>query len=351
MPTRRSAAIPAALVLLALTGSGCSYFTASKKLDMQPFAENTVTSIGELRRLERPPTWLRLRAYYNHPAIQEVREEYKPMRQLLTSVNTYSIQIVALNDARTSDARKIRELVRYLRETSPLVMQQGKGDEEDDELLLTQAKLDEVLKGMSKQETFLAALGAAEPIVAAVQTRGLALSDKVSAVVNKAAAMLEGLVQSQYAAMVANRDALVALQERVTKAQTLAERASLGEQAALDELRRDVPVAQELLKPDKKVTSKDLQPVVDALTAQLKRIEVSLEQIKPEYEAYRESLAELDALRNQVTERTRMERSMIMVWARSHRNLGRGVEVPPAFDLAKIVVAGANKAVGIVSPF
>jgi hypothetical protein len=272
MPTRRSAAIPAALVLLALAGSGCSYFTASKKLDMQPFAENTVTSIGELRRLERPPTWLRLRAYYNHPAIQEVREEYKPMRQLLTSVNTYSIQIVALNDARTSDARKIRELVRYLRETSPLVMQQGKGDEEDDELLLTQAKLDEVLKGMSKQETFLAALGAAEPIVAAVQTRGLALSDKVSAVVNKAAAMLEGLVQSQYAAMVANRDALVALQERVTKAQTLAERASLGEQAALDELRRDVPVAQELLKPDKKVTSKDLQPVVDALTAQLKRI-------------------------------------------------------------------------------
>jgi hypothetical protein len=56
-------------------------------------------------------------------------------------------------------------------------------------------------------------------------------------------------------------------------------------------------------------------------------------------------------MRNQVTERTRMERSMLMVWARSPRNLGRGVEVPPAFDLAKIVVAGANKAVGIVSPF
>jgi len=318
---------------------------------MQPFAENTVTSIGELRRLERPPTWLRLRAYYNHPAIQEVREEYKPMRQLLTSVNTYSIQIVALNDARTSDARKIRELVRYLRETSPLVMQQGKGDEEDDELLLTQAKLEEVLKGMSKQETFLAALGAAEPIVAAVQTRGLALSDKVSAVVNKAASTLEGLVQSQYAAMVANRDGLVALQERVTKAQTLAERASLGDQAALDELRRDVPVAQELLKADKRPTSKELQPVLEALTAQLVRIDKALDQIKPEYDAYRESLAELDALRNQVTERTRMERSMIMVWARSHRNLGRGVEVPAAFDLAKIVVAGANKAVGLVSPF
>jgi hypothetical protein len=351
MSARRSLAVPAALLLLTLTGSGCSYFTASKKLDMQPFAENTVTSIGELRRLERPPTWIRLRAYYNHPAVQEAREEYKPLRQLLTTVNVYSIQIVALNDARTSDARKIRELVRYLRETSALVMQQGRGDEDEDELLLTQGKLEEVLKAMSKQETFLGALGSAEPVVAAVQTRGLALSDKVGAAVSKAASTLEGLVQAQYGAMVANRDALVGLQERVTKAQTLAERASLGDQAALDELRREFPVAAELLKPDRKPTSKDFQPVFDALSAQLHRLQVSLEQVKPEYDAYRESLAELDAMRNQVTERTRMERSMIMVWARSHRNLGRGVEVPAAFDLAKIVVAGANKAVGLVSPF
>jgi len=351
MSARRSIAFPAALLLLALTGTGCSYFTASKRLDMQPFAENTVTSIGELRRLDRPPSWIRLRAYYAHPAVEETRQEYKPMRQLLASVNSYSIQLVALNDARTSDARKIRELVRYLRETSVLVMQQGKGDEDEDELLLTQAKLDEVLKSMSKQETFLGALGAAEPIVAAVQTRGLALSDKVGASVAKAAATLEGLVQTQYAAMVANRDALVSLQERVTKAQTLAERASLGDQAALDELRREVPVAQELLKADKRPTSRELQPVLEALTAQRLRLQGALEQVKPEYEAYRESLAELDGMRNQVTERNRMERSMIMVWARSHRNLGRGVEVPAAFDLAKIVVAGANKAVGLVSPF
>jgi hypothetical protein len=35
MSARRSIAFPAALLLLALTGSGCSYFTASKKLDMQ----------------------------------------------------------------------------------------------------------------------------------------------------------------------------------------------------------------------------------------------------------------------------------------------------------------------------
>ncbi len=339
----------AALLLLTLTGSGCSYFTSTKRLDMQPFAENTVTAIGELRRLDRPVSWVRLRAYQKHPAVEEARAEYVPLRKLLQGVTTYSLQLVALNDARTSDARKIRELVRYVRETAPIALQQS--EDGDDELLLTKARLEEVLKQMSAQETFLGAVGAAEPLVSALQTRGLALSDRMAAVLAKAAYTLENLVQASYASMVTNRESLVALQVQVMRAATLAERASLGDQAALEELRRDVPVAQELLKGDRRPSTRELQPVIDALAAQNHRIQVSLEQIKPEYEAYRESLAELDGMRAVTTERARLERSLLLVWARSHRNLGRGVQVPAAFDLAKILAAGATKAAGVVLPF
>jgi hypothetical protein len=341
-------AIGAGLLLLAATG--CSTFTTTRKLDMQPFAENTVTSIGELRRLDRPPPWVRLRSYRSEPAVLEVAQEYKPMQQLLRAVSTYSIQLVALNDAKVTDARKIRELVRYLREAAPVALEQAAGQAVDEELALTQARLEAVLQEMSRQETFMGALAAAEPIVAGVQARGLMHTDRLSAAVGKAGDVLEGLIQAQYGGMVANRDALVALQERVMKALTLAERASLGEQAALDELRRDTPVARELIRGDRKPTAMELQAATNALTAQLRRLQVALEQIKPEYDAYRESLAELDAMRNQVTERVRLERSILMVWARSHRSLGRGVEVPPAFDLARILSAGASKAAGAL-PF
>ena len=54
MPTSL-AARAAALALLAASTSGCSYFMSTKKLDMQPFAENTVTAIGEMRKVEAPP--------------------------------------------------------------------------------------------------------------------------------------------------------------------------------------------------------------------------------------------------------------------------------------------------------
>ena len=40
-----------------------------------------------------------------------------------------------------------------------------------------------------------------------------------------------------------------------------------------------------------------------------------------------------------------------MLWARSHKNLARGVEVPPMFDLAKIVMSSATGAAKTVLPF
>ena len=49
------ARLAAILAVLATASSGCSAFTKTKKLDMQPFAENTVTAIGEMRKIETPP--------------------------------------------------------------------------------------------------------------------------------------------------------------------------------------------------------------------------------------------------------------------------------------------------------
>ena len=40
-----------------------------------------------------------------------------------------------------------------------------------------------------------------------------------------------------------------------------------------------------------------------------------------------------------------------MVWSRSHKNLARGVEVPPMFDLAKIITNSTMTAAKGILPF
>jgi len=347
MPTSLAARV-AALALLAASASGCSYFMSTKKLDMQPFAENTVTAIGEMRKVEAPPVWIRLRPYFSHPTVLDARKSALPLLELVRGVNAYSLQVVSLNEARVSDETKVKELVRFLHGASQQALLE-QGDEA--EIALTKERREEILKDIGKKERYMDALMAAEPIVNAVLARGLDLADGVDRAIVRSVNTIEGEVQAQYAPMLANRAALLHLQERTLQAEAWAEGLGFGDDAAAEELRKNVPVLAEYLPAGRKPSPKDQAAMVAALSAQALRIKAALEQMDPQYQAYRESVLELDQLRAKTTENAKLARSVLMLWARSHKNLARGVEVPPMFDLAKIVMSSAASAAKTVVPF
>ncbi len=339
--------LTAALALL-VSSTGCSYFVATKKLDMQPFAENTVTAIGEMRKIEAPPVWIRLRPYFAHPAVLEARATAKPLTDLVRAVNIYSLQVVSLNEARITERTKVRELVRFLRgaSQSALIKPQEAG-----EIGLTPERFEEIVKNIDAQEEYMKALQQAEPIVNAVLTRGLELADATDAAISRAANAVEADVQAEYKAMLANRQALLRLQERSIQSLALAESIGFGNDTATAELRKATPVLAEYLPAGKTPSPKDQQATVASLSAQALRIKAALEQLDPQYQAYRESVLELDTLRARTTENAKLARSVLMLWARSHKNLARGVEVPPMFDLARIVMNSAGTAAKGILPF
>lgn len=346
--TEGKASFAVALLALTAASSGCSYFTTTKKLDMQPFAENTITAIGEMRKIDAPPVWIRLRPYFAHPAVLEARDAAKPLKELVRGVNAYSLQLVALNEARITDRNKSRELARFLRGASQRALL---AEADEAEIKLTQERREVILKEIESKEKYMDALMAAEPIVNAVVTRGLDLSDTVDAVLTKANATLEAEIQAQYKGMLANRGALLVLQERTILAQTWAEVLTFGDEGAAEQLRKRVPVVASYLPAGRKADEKEQRAVVSALAAQAARIKLALDQLDPEYQAYRESALELDQLRAKTTENAKLARSVLMLWARSHKSLARGVEVPPMFDLAKIVMSSASTAAKGVLPF
>jgi hypothetical protein len=339
--------LASALALLA-TASGCSYVTSSKRVDMQPFAENTVTAIGEMRKIEAPPVWIRLRPYFSHPAILEARATAKPLFEIVRAINAYSLQVVSLNESRIPDSQKSRELAKFLRSASESSLMK---DEDTAQISLTPERQAEILKSIEKQEKFIDALQAADPIVSAVLARGLTLADNVDAAIGRAANAIEVEVQKQYGPMLANRNALLALQDRAIRNLALAEAIAFGDEAAPEEIRKAVPVLAEYAPAGRKPTTKEQQAMVGSLSAQALQIKTSLEQIDPQYQAYRESVLELDTLRAKTTENAKLARSVMMIWARSHKNLARGVEVPPMFDLAKIVMSAAGTASKGLLPF
>ena len=342
------AGLAATLAVLAATGSGCRYFKTERRVDMQPFAENTVTAIGEMRKIQAQPVWIRLRPYFSDPSILETRATAKPLLDLVRGVNAYSLQIVSLNESRISDRNKCRELAKFLHGASQTALLR---EADAAEIALTAERRDVVLKDIEGKETFMGALQAAEPIVNAVLARGLDLSDQVDASIMKSVNTIEAQVQAEYKPMLANRSALLQQQERTIQASAWAEAIGYGDATAADQLRKAVPVLAEYLPPGRAPTPKEQAAIVAFLSAQALRVKAGLEQIDPQYQAYRESVLELDQLRAKAIDNAKLARSVLMVWARSHKNLARGVEVPPMFDLAKIITNSTMSAAKGILPF
>jgi hypothetical protein len=334
--------------LLALLGvsSGCSSVRSTRKLDMQPFAENTITAIGEMRKLETPPVWIRLRPYFSHPSIVETRAITKPLVELVRGVNSYSLQVVALNESRIPDRSKVHELVRYLRGASQLALLQ---EADSAEVRLTPERLEQILKDIDKRETLMEALQAADPIVNAVLARGFELSDAVDASIMNSTAAIEAEVLSLHRDLLEDRANLVKLQEQTARAQVFAQRLAFGDEEAAAQLRSMIPTMAELLPEGRKPSRKEQQAVIDDLASQAAKVKTALDQIDPQYQVYRESILELDTLRAGKIENAKLARSVLMVWSRSHKSLARGVEVPPMFDLAGIISSSAKTAATTVT--
>jgi hypothetical protein len=194
MPTRLVRPVRLTLALVALAASGCSYFTASKRIDMQPFAENTVTAIGEMRKIEAPPVWIRLRPYFSHPAVLEARTAAKPLLELVRGINAYSLQVVSLNESKITDPQKCRELAKFIQGASRTALMQ---DEDTAQISLTAERQKAIVEDMEKKEKFIDSLQAAEPIVNAVLARGLELADEGEGPILRRIKADDGAVQKQ----------------------------------------------------------------------------------------------------------------------------------------------------------
>src|SRR4029077_17787931 len=95
-----------ALVVITPVVAGCATFKSTQRLDVGPFAENTVGVIREVQRATKPVVWSYLKKYESLPSIMEVRQAFGPVRTLMRGVALYSTQIVSIYESDLSDPQK-----------------------------------------------------------------------------------------------------------------------------------------------------------------------------------------------------------------------------------------------------
>lgn len=330
-----------ALALIVALAAGCSSFKSTQRLDVGPFAENTVGMIGEVQRATKPVVWTRLKQYESLPSIRVVREAYAPVRTLMRGVALYSTQIVSIYESDLPEPQKSQELARYLEDA---VRQRLRNNPQTDPYL-TQRMLDSALTRVRAAPTFIAALNAAQPVVAAALAYGNAVYDSLDSKIDRAAADIDQRIETEFAPLKRQLAEVSDLELSSTARYTWLSRYRLGDTAALDSLRAHDPEAALALPAGKRLTPEAVETTEQRILSQIETMARLRGHLDQRFEEYRAQQKELDAIRIQARESTQLGRTTLILWARSHRDLAAGVRVPPAINLMRMVQSATSVAV------
>ena len=332
-----------AWAMLAPLLAGCSTFKASKRLDVGPFAENTVGMIGEVQRATKPVVWIHLKKYDTLPSVTDVRRAYAPARTLMRGVALYSTQIVSIYESSLAEDRKASELARYLDESVRARLE----DNPSAELFMSQTRLDSAVTEVRRSGDFMSALNAAQPVVSAALSYGNTVYDSLDMRIDVAAADLATRIEAEFASVKQQLADLNDLHLRSTRCYSLLAQFRKGSETALDSLRARDPEAAAAMPAGKRPSD----AAVDAyekrvLTEIATHVDVREEMLR-RFEIYRAEQLELDELRIRSMEAARLGRITLILWARSHRNLAAGVTVPAAINVMGMVRQAASGASGL----
>ena len=334
-----------AVALLSLL-AGCASFRTSRRLDVSPFAQNTVGLIGEVQRANKPLEWVYLKKYESLPEVLEARRSAGPARELMRGVAIYSTQIVSIYESPLSDSRRSQEVARYLDETIRARLK----DNPRAETFLTQAELDKAVQGARSAPTFMAALGAAQPVVSAALAYGNQIYDEMDQNIGKADNELVARIEAEHAPVKHEMQRIEALQILSISAFRMLAEYRMGKNAMLDSLRAIDPESAETLPAGKKPTPAALDAAEKQILERVETLGQLHDKLNPQFEIYKAEQAELEQLRTQAREAARLGRITLITWARSHRNLAAGIAVPAQIDIMGMMKGAASGAAKGVLP-
>jgi hypothetical protein len=332
---RRLIAVMSMAIVLSLLG-GCAKFSASRRMDAGPFSENTNAMMADVTAEVRKPFYIK--KYMNVPSLLEYRTEWDAMKKAMRGVVLYSSQLSAISQSPMDEKKKPNALAGTLKEIF-----NGIPDERLAGIRMTRAEVNDLIRNVEIQDTLLAALGQAQPLIDRVANFVDTFFDRVETALNKLVRDIDEQMDARWGLNRQNVEDLYALQNLTFRSYDLLYKYREGDAASLAALRANDPALQTALGKDQKVGEKELEATESQIMARLKNLNSIREQIMPQVERYLAETRERDELYTQHKDTGKKLRLTLALWARSHRNLAAGIPVPPEIDLYNVLLGSVKK--------
>lgn len=321
--------------------AGCAAtqpFRSSKRMDLAPFAETTITLATEIEYgLTETSRAIHLRRYWGDPVLAEHRKEWDRVRRLLKGVVAYSVELTMLGNSTLGDPERNRALANFLQPLAEPAMSAQR-----EALHITPAGLDSILEDIRDQKTFIKGIAAAQPIIDEVSRIADLIFDDVELSLDHTAQHLMARIDSANGEVVKYDSLLRHARYRVlTEVTLLYAYRNTRDPEALAEMFRLDPQLKELVESEQQLTLDEINAIEERLVRKLDIGKQWGEQIGADVDIYHSEQRALTDLYTDAALQLKRARATIIIWSRAHRNLARGITDPAQiniFDVTKKAV-------------
>jgi hypothetical protein len=328
---------------IAIALSGCSYIKSQQRVDITPFAENTINLVSEVNYGLNTRSAVYLREYIDEPEVAEYREEWSHFRPVLRGVAAYSIAIVTLSKSDITKKERAVQLADFLeRLLSPVITREEKA------FLYTEETLDAVLSDIRSQQNLLDGLRAAQPIIDEIARYSGEHLDRIKDRQDRAQDFLMDKIAEDHREVLEYNELLKEAQAKSLHSLKLLSDYRHGHnERALEELLENDWELREILPSTTNVSLEDLRSLEERLLFRLKGVREIKEQLVPDIEFYQNKILELDVAVQAANSNLQRARVTMIIWSRTHQRLAEGVTDPAKVDVMGI----AKRALDASLPF
>ena len=309
------------------SSSTSSKWHATKKVNLAPFADQTIAMISEADFGLTEDESVLVRKYWDRssPEFKELNTHYEDIGATLDRIMNYSTGIVTLSESKRPLSEKISLYADYVDKMArPRI----------EKLDITPAEFNEALEHIRKQQNLLDALNAAQPLINTAVRNAMAKLRKIDNVLLNASISIEQAIEADFVYELSFEKEIKIRKVAVLQALEAIFDHLAGDAEALKRLANNPMNKSKNKILGKPVSDDDLRAIEQYLIDRLVIIQKVEDRLAHDIQKYEATHRELDRLYIAALKNMSKVKLMLIVWSRAHQKMSAGVEDPAEwFDI------------------
>lgn len=323
------------LVTCILTGCATSKWMKTRRVNLAPFAEQTIAIVGQLNYRVSQEELLYLRNMIDYMGGPQFLDRYRGLEEqvvrMLKGMVAYSLQVVAISEQEISAQKKVNALADMIVALETPVLENNVVP-----FPVSREEFDAVIANVRSSETYLQALQESTPLINKFQEHAGNVLDEADAELLSLSIKVSNAIDRKYLSTREYFEEWRQVRDDYYDALTqLSKYAATRDQAYLNQAKKSsLIVIRESLRDKNRLTGPQLLELHKVITEEMRTVNENSEFVEADIRAYYNTIKELEDIVKNHEDGIKQIRLTFIAWNRAYSRMAAGKTDPAEwFDI------------------